>query len=31
MPVQDPKKLSGRPDELDIMVQIDWATDTFEI
>ena len=24
--VQDPKKISGRPDKLDIRVQIDWAT-----
>ena len=23
--VQDPKKISGRPDKLDIKVQIDWA------
>ena len=24
--VQDPKKISGGPDQLDIRVQIDWAT-----
>ena len=24
--VQDPKKISGRPDKLDIRVQIDWAS-----
>ena len=24
--VEDPKKISGRPDKLDIRVQIDWAS-----
>ena len=24
--VQDPKKISGQPDKLDIKVQIDWAS-----
>ena len=25
--VPDPKKISGRPDKLDIRVMIDWSTD----
>ena len=27
--VPEPKKISGRPDELDIRVQIDWLKDLF--
>ena len=28
--VPDPKKISGRPDKLDIRVQIDWSNDSIK-